>query len=229
MSDQNIAICPCDPVQTVMLPIICLGLGVDATALQGITGAEGLSREEVAQMVESALEGHPCGLSAEEVEQMIGSALADNRLTREEVEQMIESALQNYPAGELSREEAASMIDEALRSMTGSGATNYSLKEQWTGAYWIDGKKIYQKVIALPSLFSSTAHGIANLGKVVDVFGRFQQGANQFPLPFPNRNGTYNVDLICTSTTVSARASNTGDYGGVSECYVIMRYTCTNR
>lgn len=37
----------------------------------------------------------------------------------------------------------------------------YSTEEQWTGKYWIDGKKIYQKVVNIPD--QSTANGRTEL------------------------------------------------------------------
>lgn len=50
---------------------------------------------------------------------------------------------------------------------------HYSTNEQFTGKYWIDGKKIYQKTVdfgALPNATSkSVNHNIGNLNKILNV------------------------------------------------------------
>ena len=37
----------------------------------------------------------------------------------------------------------------------------YSIEEQWTGEYWLDGKKIYSKVIQSTGVLSSA--GVVNI------------------------------------------------------------------
>lgn len=72
----------------------------------------------------------------------------------------------------------------------------YSTEEQWTGYYWIDGKKIYRKIIIDPSP-SKTQHTIpinTTIDTLVDLRGivhlttgptlpiPYNQGANYFTL-----------------------------------------------
>ena len=72
----------------------------------------------------------------------------------------------------------------------------YSTEEQWTGEYWIDGKKIYRKIIIDPSP-SKTQHTIpinTTIDTLVDLRGivhltvgstlaiPYNQGANYFTL-----------------------------------------------
>ncbi len=56
----------------------------------------------------------------------------------------------------------------------------YSTEEQWTGEYWIDGKKIYTKVIKATGVLSKAEtsnikHDIINLSEFVD-YDVFVQG-----------------------------------------------------
>lgn len=65
------------------------------------------------------------------------------------------------------------LISDSIR-FNGRNIANftYSTEEQWTGDYWIDGKKIYSKVVSIPrSAFTSQQftynHGIINLDKCI--------------------------------------------------------------
>lgn len=60
----------------------------------------------------------------------------------------------------------------------------YSTEEQWTGEYWLDGKKIYSKVIQSTGVLSSAGvvnikHDIINLSEFID-YKVFIQGDNTF-------------------------------------------------
>lgn len=58
----------------------------------------------------------------------------------------------------------------------------YSTDEQWTGEYWIDGKKIYCKVVSVSGFTKDkyVAHNISNLHRILscDLFVMFNDGTN---------------------------------------------------
>ena len=57
-----------------------------------------------------------------------------------------------------------------------------STDEHWTGKYWIDGKKIYEKIITWTGLrvgVSTINHSISNLNEFID-YEVFIQGDNTF-------------------------------------------------
>ena len=62
---------------------------------------------------------------------------------------------------------------------------NFSLEEQETGMQWIDGKKIYCKVILVSGFDSNdvyVAHNISNLYRVLscDLFIKTSDGTNRY-------------------------------------------------
>ena len=89
---------------------------------------------------------------------------------------------------------------------------NYSTEETFTGKYWIDGKKIYRKVINVGThTFSNGdnkfAHGISNLETVLDInYSMFFVSGNQWYMYWNTI-----VGKIATSSDVilSTNGSNT--------------------
>lgn len=62
----------------------------------------------------------------------------------------------------------------------------YSANEQFTGEYWTNGKKIYQKVLVISqsSISSSTAvlsHNIANVDHIIDFVFKFDDCTYGYP------------------------------------------------
>ena len=62
----------------------------------------------------------------------------------------------------------------------------YKEEEQFTGEYWIDKKKIYQKVLVISqsSISSSTAvlsHNIANVDHIIDFVFKFDDCTYGYP------------------------------------------------
>lgn len=62
----------------------------------------------------------------------------------------------------------------------------YKKEEQFTGEYWINGKKIYQKVLVISqsSISSSTAvlsHNIANVDHIIDFVFKFDDCTYGYP------------------------------------------------
>jgi hypothetical protein len=79
-------------------------------------------------------------------------------------------------------------------------ALSYSTSEQFTGAYWIDGKPIYRKVVnfgTLPNAVEkSVSSGITNLDTVVDIRGKTDNGVDLLPIPYANSSTVaYSIQL----------------------------------
>lgn len=89
----------------------------------------------------------------------------------------------------------------------------YSLEEQFTGKYWIDGKKIYKKTVFIKS--NNTPHG-TNIDKVISIKAIY------------NRGNTYGQSDGSNDTTI--QSSNIYLTGNVntyvsSGVYITIEYT----
>lgn len=58
-------------------------------------------------------------------------------------------------------------LNESYRNLDESYRKQYSLNEKFTGKYWIDGKKIFKKVINVNA--NNAPHGINSLSKVISL------------------------------------------------------------
>lgn len=92
-------------------------------------------------------------------------------------------------------------------SLPSKNQRTYSTEERWTGDYWIDGKKIYRKIIIDPSP-SKTQHKIpinTTIDTLVDLWGivhltvgstvsiPYNQGADYFTLFLVDGNEAVSV------------------------------------
>lgn len=108
----------------------------------------------------------------------------------------------------------------------------YSTKETFTGKYWIDGKKIYRKVIDIGTLpnaaYKEVEHGISDLDLAIDIrlIGKTLTGA-RFTGNLTGTSGVYDNRTIVTriNSTHVQFASNidSSNHSG----YVILEYTKT--
>ena len=107
---------------------------------------------------------------------------------------------------------------------------DYSTSEQDTGCKWIDGKKIYKKTIDFGSLPNNStknvAHGINNLGDVIDIRGtaKASWGTYQLPLVFSGSDVNYITNVSVNATNISM--SNSADRSGFT-AYATLWYTKT--
>ena len=113
-------------------------------------------------------------------------------------------------------------------------AQNYSTTEQVVGT-WIDGKKLYCKVINLGNLPNATskdvALGITNLNYVVMIQGYaiVPEGSTLYCIPLPNVNASqaiYNIGLSVNITANTIRVY-TGTNRAISSGWVVIWYTKT--
>lgn len=103
---------------------------------------------------------------------------------------------------------------------------DYSLAETDTGTNWIDGKRIYRKVVdcgAMPNATSKNVlHGILSFDKMVKVCGVMSNGSSTHPLPHPGAAGSWQLQLtVQASHVVLTGTDNWSAFSG----YVILEYT----
>ena len=113
-----------------------------------------------------------------------------------------------------------------------SGGISYSLEEQWTGKYWIDGKKIYQKTVDTGVLPNATAkyipHGVLSLDKVLSINGFAIRSENMIGLPYASPTGN-NVAVNIDRASQSIAVQPINDGRPYTTSYVTIQYTCTDR
>ena len=109
----------------------------------------------------------------------------------------------------------------------------YSTEEQFTGEYWIDGKKIYTKVIKETGVLSKAEtsnikHDIINLSEFVDydVFVQGDDGLYRLPVVYYSSvtSGTF-YDMFARVNGNSIQIiNNSSDWSGYSVT-AILYYT----
>lgn len=108
----------------------------------------------------------------------------------------------------------------------------YSQNETDTGKIWIDGKKIYRKVVNCGYLLNNDTklikHNIENIDKIIKTNGfGYQDGGDCMPIPY-----YYNVPYGGGSITLYVNKINIGliTYGDRTDiqALVTLEYTKTN-
>lgn len=107
-----------------------------------------------------------------------------------------------------------------------NASEDYFTSETDTGKNWINGNRIYRKVInfgALPNATSkSVAHGIASIGAMISMNGVMTGATYIQPIPFVHTTASGSVMLWVDTTNVTL---NTGaDYSSYTG-YIILEYT----
>lgn len=105
----------------------------------------------------------------------------------------------------------------------------YSETEIETGKEWIDGKKIFRKVIdcgALPNNTSkNVAHGIASFDSMwISADGSWAtEGSNWIPLPYVDTATTRLVEVVAKAANVNIVTAS--DMSAFTTSYVTLEYT----
>jgi hypothetical protein len=112
-----------------------------------------------------------------------------------------------------------------------------STTEHWTGEYWIDGKKIYEKTITatIASGSNNIAHGVPNIGTFrTVVWDRTTLGSANLTMPYMKNSVSTYADFYANSVGIdSIGSAYIVIYRGASNvattATVTIRYTCTDR
>lgn len=111
----------------------------------------------------------------------------------------------------------------------GGLAQHYSTNEQVIGT-WVNGKPLYEKTVYCGD-FTGTgnktvAHNISNLGRVVKMFGAFNEGNTHFPLPIVMWGSavTYQTRLAIDTTNIIISRDTAAQSVNL---YVTLQYTKT--
>lgn len=106
----------------------------------------------------------------------------------------------------------------------------YAKAEKFTGKYWINGKKIYSKVLYVSSIDCTAAgyktinHGISNLEMVTDI---------KYIIDTPTKLITYNSAISCLEALINGDGSKTylqfytGAWDVIKNWNFIIEYTKT--
>ena len=103
---------------------------------------------------------------------------------------------------------------------------HYSTEEQWTGKYWIDGKKIYTKAIYINQTHPNTEEIIithnSEIDYIINYYGTgvvaHQSNRRHFPyLSVEDNTGFYMVEFNSSTITFHSNWHVNG--------YVIIEYT----
>ena len=107
----------------------------------------------------------------------------------------------------------------------------YSTDEQWTGEYWIDGKKIYCKVVSVSGFTKDkhVAHNISNLHRVLscDLFVKTNIGDNHM-IPRAHKDNDHDgISIIVNSINLILSVGITNNFADATG-YAILKYVKTN-
>lgn len=107
----------------------------------------------------------------------------------------------------------------------------YSTDEQWTGEYWIDGKKIYCKVVYVSGFTKDkyVAHNISNLHRILscDLFVMFNDGTNHM-MPRAHKDNDHDgISVQVTKINLILQVGQSNGFADVTG-YAILKYIKTN-
>lgn len=120
-------------------------------------------------------------------------------------------------------------VDGTVYDIPTYQAPGYSIDEVDTGVTWLDGKKIYRKVISVGALPNATtksvATGITNLGTMLKIYGVASTSAGAaIPLPFVDDAYVAGNILIDYQASGDVRIISGSDKSAFTG-YVVLEYT----
>ena len=165
-----------------------------------------------------------------------GSGTSDivmvNEEPTEDTKLLIESEDLDFQGSEIVDEHSESNKVGYSASYTNARNT-YSTDEVDTGKTWVDGKKIYRKVIYIGSLPNNTSsytnHNISNLGIITHSEMNWYDASDTqwFNNIRWDNNTTYAYYKI-SATQIAVKAVGTNWSTRTSNCYVVIEYTKTS-
>lgn len=108
----------------------------------------------------------------------------------------------------------------------------YSTDEQWTGEYWIDGKKIYCKVILVNGFDSKdkyVKHNISDLYRVLscDLFMKTSDGTNHM-MPRAHKDNDHDgISIQVNKTNLILQVGQSNGFADATG-YAILKYIKNN-
>lgn len=106
----------------------------------------------------------------------------------------------------------------------------YSQNETDTGKIWIDGKKIYRKVILLPAIATKEIHydDLSSLkaSTYIQLYGFVQIGANIFAPLLDSDEGDARNNIYISIENDKLRIA-TGEFRQILKGFVVLEYTKT--
>jgi hypothetical protein len=110
-----------------------------------------------------------------------------------------------------------------------TGLSLFSTSETFSGQFWIDGKPIYRKCVAvtLPNASDEcTAHRISNIDSIVRLYGMAKNSTpSHITLPFVDHDGSgRHVEAWANNTNI--RLETNYNWSTISG-YVVLEYTKT--
>ena len=113
---------------------------------------------------------------------------------------------------------------------------DYSAEEQFTGAHWVDGKKIYRKTVYCGTLEQSqgtTSTGIEGLDRVISFkatsrgFYEPASSVEHLPIPCVGTHPDYNISVWLQNNSIIYDTNQASRAG--YDLYVTLEYTRTDR
>ena len=120
--------------------------------------------------------------------------------------------------------------NKAINDINDNYHAQYSLNERFTGRYWIDGKKVYEKVIYVSGFSSdiSVNHGISNFDRAlsIDLFMANSKKDN-YMIPRAHRDDSHDgISVVITKTQLMIEVGMLNNFSHANG-YAIIKYTKT--
>lgn len=120
--------------------------------------------------------------------------------------------------------------NKAINDINDNYHAQYSLNERFTGRYWIDGKKVYEKVIHVSGFSSDTSvnHGISNFDRALSINLFMANSKNDsYMIPRAHRDNLHDgVSVVITKTQLIIEVGELNNFSHMNG-YAIIKYTKT--
>lgn len=155
--------------------------------------------------------------------------IADN--IKELAARDVGSIVEANPTGEATADLEKLGVDGTVYGIPTYQPTGYSTEEVDTGVTWLNGEKIFRKVISVGDLPNATtksvAAGITNLGIMLKIYGvAYTSGSSAIPLPFVDDAYVAGNILIDYQASGDIRIISGSDKSAFTG-YIVLEYTKT--
>lgn len=120
--------------------------------------------------------------------------------------------------------------NKAINYINDNYHAQYSLNERFTGRYWIDGKKVYEKVIHVSGFSSniSVNHSISNFDRALSI-NLFMANSEKdnYMIPRAHRDNSHDgISIVITKTQLMIEVGQLNNFSHMNG-YAIIKYTKT--